>query len=219
MASPTSESKKWPAPLTYVRESPTRTKPQPAFGEGKEAQRCLKQARRLAQITDRLKRKAANFPNNKNHSGLRPRTTQDSNNIQRIYRAMNRDSVKKIIENIKHTNNDERDLADYLIRHDYNDTIAIATLTKHTQRYHELDRIASKREVQYSAQITWRRYVDATTGPTAVKHALTHTTSTSSHRTTTRQNRTQGRARWHLRLPPTRTRRHCRQSLGHHLRR
>ena len=111
-----------------------------ASGEGKEAQRCLKQARRVAQITDRLKHRATNFPTDKNHIGLRPRTARDSNNLQRIYCAMNRDSVNKLLGNINRTNADEHDLATYLTQRDYNDTIAIATLTKHTHTHTPLPR-------------------------------------------------------------------------------
>ena len=82
-----------------------------ATAEGREAQRCQRQHRRLQQIIDRLKRKAAHFPNNhKKQEGYRARTTVDKSTLTKIHNAMNRDAVNNIIKNLNTSIDDEADL-------------------------------------------------------------------------------------------------------------
>ena len=56
----------------------------------------------------------------------------------------------------------------------YNDSLAIPTLTKHAKLYHDDDNKASKREIHFRRQVTRRRLVNQTTGPTTIRNALKH---------------------------------------------
>ena len=63
-------------------------------------------------------------------------------------------------------------LRDFLTKETYNDSLAIPTFMKHIEPYKKADKTASKRELQYRRQLTKRRLVSQTTGPTAIKNAL-----------------------------------------------
>ena len=62
---------------------------------------------------------------------------------------MNHDTVKTILKNIDANDPNEFVLQHFLLNGNYNDPLAIPTLTKHANQYANADHKASKRELQF----------------------------------------------------------------------
>ena len=85
-----------------------------ASGEGKEAQRCLRQNRRFLQIINGLQRKAANFPTKEDTKHTRQRTTKSKQELTIIHNNMNRLCVYTLRHHLNKDNEHELALDEFL---------------------------------------------------------------------------------------------------------
>ena len=101
-----------------------------ATNEGANARRCLSQARRIQQIISRLRRKAANYLP-RNGSIAPPLTNDQRHSLQVTHQLLNYHAVAHIRKHADASDTREAELLQFLLEHDCNDTLHIATLTRY----------------------------------------------------------------------------------------